>query len=251
MTIEPSHVLGLAGALGAAVLALRRYSPLIYDTIILHMTSVWYATTFAKIARTQQQQKKKKDSDGPFRLLDVGIGTASALIAVKDSVRATKVQVVGVDYDSTYIKAARSNVVAAGMEDQVTLHCASIYEADAVEEDVVQNGLFDAGYFSGSFSLMPDPLEALSVVAKLVKPGGHVYITQTFQRRGFPGLSIIKPLTKYATTIDFGQLFYESELDAVLVKAEKKGLKLVSNEVIDGSVDNMFQAARCVCLKVV
>ena len=248
--MEILHILGLAGMLCTAVVVLRRFSPQIYDAIILHMTSVWYARVFVKIATTQQQQNAK-ESDGPFRLLDVGIGTASALLAVKDSVRATKVQVVGVDYDSAYVAAARRNVSAAGMEDQVTLHCASIYEADAVEKDVDEKGPFDAGYFSGSFSLMPNPLEALLVVAKFVKRGGHVYITQTFQRRGFPGLSIIKPLTKYATTIDFGQLFYESELDAVLVEAEKNGLKVLSNDVINDSVDNMFQAARCIVLQVV
>ena len=98
---------------------------------------------------------------------------------------------------------------------------------------------------------MPDPLEALIVVAKHVKPGGRVYITQTFQRHGFWGLSIIKPLVKYVTTIDFGQLYYESQLEEVLAAAEKKGLKVMSNEVIPNSKDNFFQAARCIVLEVV
>lgn len=37
-------------------------------------------------------------------------------------------------------------------------------------------------YFSGSFSLMPDPAAALRVAQGLLKPGGLIYITQTFQK---------------------------------------------------------------------
>jgi hypothetical protein len=43
---------------------------------------------------------------------------------------------------------------------------------------------FDAVYFSGSISLMPDPVAALHATAKLLKAGGKIYVTQTFQRRG-------------------------------------------------------------------
>ena len=48
-------------------------------------------------------------------------------------------------------------------------------------------------------------------MAALLKPGGKIYITQTFQRRALPGMSVVKPLMKYCTTIDFGQLVFEPE----------------------------------------
>ena len=71
------------------------------------------------------------------------------------------------------------------------LHCASIYSGSQTAQKNTMLVIFR------KLSLMPDPLEALIVVAKHVKPGGRVYITQTFQRHGFWGLSIIKPLVKY------------------------------------------------------
>ena len=241
-------MLALAGGLAFLVLALRAFSPQIYDAIILHMTSVWYMRAFDEIAATQ------RDSGGggaPFRLLDVGIGTASALLANKGRIVSQNVHVTGVDYNAAYVAAARGNIAGAGMGARITVHCASIYEWASPHSEGDGGTLkFDAGYFSGSFSLMPDPLEALVVVAGHVKRGGHVYITQTFQRKGFPGLSLIKPLTKHVTTIDFGQLYYEAQLEEVLARAEKKGLKVLSNEVIPNSKDNMFQAARCIVFKV-
>jgi hypothetical protein len=46
--------------------------------------------------------------------------------------------------------------------------------------------------FAGSISLMPDPVGALHATAKLLKPNGKIYITQTFQRRGAMFLSYLK-----------------------------------------------------------
>ncbi len=230
--------LALAGA--GVVLLLRRCSARVYDAVIIHMTALWYGEVFAAVAR-------QRSATGTFKLLDVGIGTATALLAQKAQMLETGTAVTGVDYDAGYVAAARQSVKDAGVSSRVTLHCASIYDAPDLDAQVARDGLFDAGYFSGSFSLMPDPLEALLVVSRYVKPGGRVYITQTFQRRGVPGLAVIKPLMFWVTTIDFGKLFFEAELEDVLKRSK---LKVVANRVIEGSVDNMFQAARFVELEV-
>ena len=149
------------------------------------------------------------------------------------------------------ITSAKKAVSAVGLTDRVKLASESIYEATSVEKVVAEEGLFDAGYFSGSLIIMPDPVGALMLVGqRYVKKGGRVYITQAFQRRGFPGWTTIKPLLKHITTIDFGQVCYESQLDALLVEVEKKGMKLISNRLIEGSLDNPFQGARCVVLQV-
>ena len=52
--------------------------------------------------------------------------------------------------------------------------------------DSVKDGFFDVAYFSGSISLMPEPHNALLNVAKLLKPGGRIIITQTFQNKPRP-----------------------------------------------------------------
>ena len=212
------------------------------------MTSKWYLAFFEKIARNDKfLQMRKSKENPPFRVLDVGIGTATALITQKGYLDKLKVEVVGVDYDATYVKAAQKSVETAKISDKVQIHCCSIYSATPVDEIVGKYGKFDAGYFSGSFSLMPDPLEALLVLAKYVKSGGRIFITQTFQRRGLPGAGIVKPLLKYVTTIDFGQLFFESQLEQVL---KQSGMRVINNHVIDGSVDNMWQSARLIELEV-
>jgi hypothetical protein len=64
----------------------------------------------------------------------------------------------------------------------------------------------------------------------------------------FPGLAFIKPLLWALTTIDFGQLTYESELEQLLKRAD--GLTILQSDVIPGSVNNRFQAARMVVLRV-
>jgi hypothetical protein len=65
-------------------------------------------------------------------------------------------------------------------------------------------------------------------------------VTQTFQRKSFPFLSVIKPLLWYLTTIDFGKLTYESEVDAIV---KKSGLQFEEKSLIKSSVDNQYQAA--------
>ena len=119
---------------------------------------------------------------------------------------------------------------------------------------VNSNGQFlDAVYFSGSFSLLPDPVKALQLVSTFVKKeeeggtndtnekkGGGIYITQTYQRRTPFFMPYVKPILKYITTIDFGQLVSEED---IMQTFKESGLKVVKHEVIEGSIDNVFQAA--------
>ena len=58
---------------------------------------------------------------------------------------------------------------------------------------------------------------------------GRIYITQTYQRRGFPLASVLKPLLYYVTSIDFGQLCFEEDLQEILAAA---GFSVETDEVI-------------------
>lgn len=144
------------------------------------------------------------------------------------------------------------------MSAQVKLHCKSIFDADLGQVIALQdeNGSpreFDAVYFSGSWSLMPSPVEALRVAAKLCKKDGLIYVTQTFQKQRSPFMRRVKPLLKYVTTIDFGTLHLVADLERYLeeAKVEKDGLKfeVVEKNVIPGSIDNALQAAYLVVFK--
>jgi hypothetical protein len=52
--------------------------------------------------------------------------------------------------------------------------------------------------------LLPDPAAAVRRVADLLRPGGTLYATQTFQLRRSRVVERVKPLIRYITTIEFG-----------------------------------------------
>eukprot|EP01062_Namystynia_karyoxenos_P073166 TRINITY_DN70004_c0_g1_i1.p1 TRINITY_DN70004_c0_g1~~TRINITY_DN70004_c0_g1_i1.p1 ORF type:complete len:255 (+),score=100.77 TRINITY_DN70004_c0_g1_i1:80-766(+) len=223
-------------AVGAAVfiaiicVLIRVFSADVYDVIIVKMTERWYAAVLARL-------------DDGARVLDVGIGTGSALCRHAKALKGRDMKFVGVDYDKAYVDKARSVARSTGVSDRLTLHCKSVYDNDLAA--VVGSG-FDAAYFSGSFSLMPDPVGALRAVAPLLKPGGVIYITQTYQKVHTPLFGTLKPLLKYITTIDFGALTYEADIARIL---KESGMKVEHNAPIPGSVDNHFQVAKLIILK--
>ena len=151
----------------------------------------------------------------------------------------------------------------AGLSDRVSIDLVDVYEGGERIRDLSKaltgdaanitsasdGGFVDAVYFSGSFSLLPDPTKALQLASNFINKNnktddwgskGTVYITQTYQRTTPFFLPYLKPLLKYATTIDFGQLVREED---VLETFRQSELEVVKHEVIPGSVDNRFQAA--------
>lgn len=220
-----------------ALLLVRKFSPEIYDIVIVKMTSVWYRTVFDRV-------------DEGARILDIGIGTGTALATNAKLVQKKKLHIVGVDYEQAYVEKCKSVMQNNALDKQVSVVCKSVYDEDllsAVNQNETEQQLFDAIYFSGSISLMPDPAEALRCsAARMLKPGGLVYITQTFQKRGTKLMEISKPLLKYVTTIDFGKLTYLEDVDKY---CQDSGLQVVEREKIPNSIDNYFQAAYLLVLK--
>ena len=111
--------------------------------------------------------------------------------------------VVGIDYEEAYVQKAAQVVRDAGLKGSVLLHCKSIYDEQL---PVLFSGAakFDAVYFSGSLTLMPDPPSALQAAASMLTDKGRIYVTQTFQNKRSRITEIVKPLLRYITTIDFG-----------------------------------------------
>ena len=170
------------------------------------------------------------------------------------------------DIDDAYVQAGKYAINEAGLSDRISIDNVNIYDGkerilelattSKFDATVNSNGQFlDAVYFSGSFSLLPDPVKALQLVSTFVKKkeegggtndtnekkkGGGIYITQTYQRRTPFFMPYVKPILKYITTIDFGQLVSEED---IMQTFKESGLKVVKHEVIEGSIDNVFQAA--------
>lgn len=170
----------------------------IYDRLMTNLFGGWYTAVLNRLP------------EGAL-LLDVGIGTAGSLSRNAALVRQRDIHVMGVDIDPDYLRQAQTNLERAGLLDRVRVRHISIFE--------FQERGFDAAYFSASFMLMPDPERLLKHVHSLLKPGGSVYFTQTFQDKRSPLVEKVKPLLHKVTTIHFGQVTYEDDFFRTLASA--------------------------------
>lgn len=203
----------------------------IYDFMIARMTSVWYKAVLERCV-------------GGARMLDVGIGTGTALAANKEILVSKNIVVVGIDYEQEYVTKAGQVVNAAGLSKQVKLNCTSIYNPK-LRSLFTGASKFDCAYFSGSLTLMPDPAAALKCTAAMLTDGGVIYVTQTFQNKPAPIMERLKPLLRRFTSVDFGKVTYHSEVAEIVQKA---GLTIIEDKPIPGSIDTAAQTARLLVL---
>ena len=92
-----------------------------------------------------------------------------------------------------------------------------------------------------------DGVRCPNLISTQVRPGGRIYVTQTYQKRAAPVMRVVKPLLRYVTTIDFGRLTSTAEAERIFRESE---LELVEHASIAGSVDTVFQTAFRTVLRV-
>ena len=78
------------------------------------------------------------------------------------------------------------------------------------------------------------------MISTQVRPGGRIYVTQTYQKRAAPVMRVVKPLLRYVTTVDFGKLTSCEEAERIFRASE---LELVEHKPVAGPVDTVFQTA--------
>ncbi|CAK9008141.1 unnamed protein product [Durusdinium trenchii] len=245
----------------ALLMLLRLFAADVYDAVIVWMTARWYQAVFQRLERGD-------------RILDVGIGTATALVKNKAELLQRRLSVIGIDYEAAYVRKAEAVLKMADLwcpaPEGTEGYRSGEFYCRVLEKSIYDEGLselcyeacdgkpqkgssipedlrFDAVYFSGSLTVMPDPPAALIAVLPLMKSGGRVFITQTFQKKHSPLMAFIKPLMKYITTIDFGQLTTEEDLERIIARADC--FETIENEPISNSINNHVQTARLVILK--
>ncbi|HEY0153560.1 MAG TPA: class I SAM-dependent methyltransferase [Longimicrobium sp.] len=174
----------------------------IYDLLILRLTTRWYAEVLARVPEGAA-------------LLDVGIGTAGALLANADAVKRKRLRIVGIDVDADYVERARGRLGDSSLADLAEVRLESVYDH--------RGGPYDSVYFSGSFMLLDEPERALRHCCTLLKPGGSIFFTQTIQKQPARWMEVLKPMLKRVTSIDFGRVTYEDDFRAQLGAA---GLQL-------------------------
>ena len=163
---------------------------LIYDTLILNLTARWYAAVLERLPEGAA-------------LLDVGIGTAGALLANTDLATQKQLQITGIDIDADYVQRARHQLQASSLRQRSEVRHESVYDH--------LGGPYDAVYFSASFMLLPEPERALRHCSSLLKPGGRIFFTQTIQSERSRWMEALKPMLRRATSIDFGRVTYEED----------------------------------------
>uniref|UniRef100_K3X164 Methyltransferase domain-containing protein n=1 Tax=Globisporangium ultimum (strain ATCC 200006 / CBS 805.95 / DAOM BR144) TaxID=431595 RepID=K3X164_GLOUD len=228
--MSSNQMLAKQGAIvtaGALVLygALRLMRARVYDALIVNLTTGWYEHVLKRMPAHS-------------KLLDVGIGTGLALANNEALLRAKDIAVDGVDYDLDYVKRCKVLMKNHRLDAVVTAHHASIYD--------YTGGPYDAVYFSSSLMIMPDPVAALKHTAAMLKPKGRVYVTQTIQTKRSKIVELGKPLLKFLTTIDFGNVTYEEDLLANFKKAQ---LTLIENVAISDSTMTSTRSFRIFVLE--
>jgi ubiquinone/menaquinone biosynthesis C-methylase UbiE len=178
------------------VLSMRSW---IYDTAISQLTVLGYRAVLDRLPEGAS-------------LLDVGVGTGSALARQADIIRERDLHIDGIDIDPDYLKRCRKRVDEEHLEAHVRVIEQSIY--------TYSGGPYDAAYFSASFMLMPDPLRALTHVTTLLKPGAPVFFTQTFEKRRRAWVEFIKPRLHRLTTIRFGAVTYKEPFLEALTQSQ-------------------------------
>lgn len=168
---------------------------LIYDSLLPRLTTRWYREVLERVPEGAA-------------VLDVGVGTARALLENADLVEQKNLRVTGVDIDADYIERARKRLADSTVGDQVEVRLESVYDH--------HGGPYDAVYFSASFMLLPDPVGALHHCRDLLAPGGRFYFTQTIHQRRVPWMEFLKPMLKHVTTADFGRVTYEESFRSEL-----------------------------------
>ena len=170
----------------------------LYDRMAAPVTTSWYEAALERTPRGEH-------------LLDVGIGTGRALAAHAARVHDNDLRITGLDIDRDYVRRCRRQIREAGLEPRV----------DVREESFLQHegGPYGVICFSASFMLMPDQRHALDRARRLLRSGGRLMFTQTFEARRSRFVEWLKPRLRVLTTIDFGRVTYEDDFRALLAGA--------------------------------
>jgi phosphatidylethanolamine/phosphatidyl-N-methylethanolamine N-methyltransferase len=142
-----------------------------------------YDKTFGAITHAGRRRTVAYLNDHGPRLLEVGVGTGLALRGYRSDMEVT-----GVDYSTEMLAKARAKVQNEGLH-----HVKELRQMDARTLDFPDDS-FDAVAAMHLVSVVPEPERVIAEMARVVRPGGKVVITNHFAReRGF--LAALERLT--------------------------------------------------------
>lgn len=134
--------------------------------------------------------------DERSRVLDIGCGVATTAIEIA---RRCGAAVSAVDISPVMLERATANVLAAGLEDRVTVSAGDILDLDSAD------GAFDV-VIAEAVTMFVERRRAAAELVRVTRPGGRVLATEFFWR---------KPPSEEAREVFLGQVCPGLEFDTV------------------------------------
>lgn len=148
-------------------------------------------------------------------ILDVGIGNGVMLKNNHQLIKSKNLQITGLDINHNYIKHCERLVQDYSLEDHIDVHHESVMDFEP------QPGQrFDFILFSMSFMLLSDQPGILGQVKRWLRPDGEIVFFQTMFQNRSKVIEYIKPRLKFVTSIDFGDVTYDSDFYSLLTQQE-------------------------------
>lgn len=136
-----------------------------------------YDKTFGALTNVGRKQAVNFINGLDGNVLEVGVGTGLALPNYKSSLKVT-----GIDFSTEMLEKAKAKVATQDLGQVVALK-----QMDARTLDF-PDGSFDTVAAMHVLSVVPEPEKVMSEIARVLRPGGRVVITNHFVRKqGFLG----------------------------------------------------------------
>ncbi|MHA6263541.1 class I SAM-dependent methyltransferase [Arenibacterium sp. CAU 1754] len=142
-----------------------------------------YDSTFGVLTDAGRREAVDYINTRSGTVLEVGVGTGLSLPSYKPELKVT-----GIDFSADMLEKARKRVAERQLENVVALR-----QMDARSLDFPDNS-FDTVAAMHVLSVVPEPEIVMSEIARVLRPGGEVVITNHFVRsKGF--LAVIERIT--------------------------------------------------------
>jgi len=145
-----------------------------------------------------------------WRILDVGTGTAQIPVELCD--RQIPVQVTGIDLALEMLKIGRQNVAAAGLTQNIALELVDAKQLPYAART------FDVVMSNSIVHHIPDPLEVVVEMARVVRDGGVIFVRDLLRPRDVQELEQLVTIYAADTNDHQRQLFRQSLYAALTIE---------------------------------